>query len=379
MANDLLTLKSRPDRAIGSTNVVMAPLDDASDSGSSLTASDDDQPGRYVGDSSTFSRLVGGDDIDSDQPVKRSRLSLSRPKLNVPAPQQQEDSDDTPAADDPDESDSADLDALVHEVPTPEEADAVDMATDHEDITSFLQVPVAESTRQTSPSKRGGRRQRGGRGRFGSGGHNRGNLLTPKKNTARDDSLARQSPGGAEVTGILDRLPGRRRAHHADIDIEVDLRRQLELRVGYRALAKALKPLLAEIANRTASDLKTEDELYKQCPEYQEVLDELDDRLQQRLNVIQIEHDEEEQRLQRIHDAEDVIIHDSYEVCDRLDEKHYMLTLFRLPCWICKVTHCYTVNSSFSKHCEDSTMVIVTSLRESTFETPPGILLSNSH
>jgi len=348
----------------------MAPVDNASDSGSSLTASDDEQPVRYVGDSSTFSRLVGGDDIDSDQPVKRGRLSLSRPKLNVPAPQPQDDSDDTPAVDEADDSDSADLDVLVHEVPTPEEADAVDVATDHEDITSFLQVPIAENTRQTSPSKRGGRRQRGGRGKFGSGGLNRGNLLTPRKNTARDDSLARQSPGGAEVTGILDRLPGRRRAHHADIDIEVDLRRQLELRVGYRALAKALKPLLAEIANRTARDLKAEDELYKQCPEYQEVLEELDERLQQRLDVIQTEHDEEEQRLHRIHAAEDVIIHDSYEVCDRLDEDQYMLTLFRLPCWICKVMHCYTANSSFSKHCEDSTMVIVTSLKGLTFGAP---------
>ena len=300
----------------------MAPADDVSDSGSSLTASDDEQPGRYLGDSSTVSRLVGGDDIDSDQPVKRGRLSLSRPKLNVPVPQQQEDSDDTPAADEHDDTDSVDLDALVHEIPTPEEAEAVDVATDHEDITSFLQVPVADNTRQTSPSKRGGRRQRGGRGKLGGGGLHRGNLLTPKKNTARDDSLARQSPGGAEVTGILDRLPGRRRAHHADMDIEVDLRRQLELRIGYRALAKALKPLLAEIANRTVKDLKEEEEeLYKQCPEYQEVLDELDERLQRRLDVIQTEHDEEEQRLQRIHAAEDVIIHDSYEVRDSLDEE----------------------------------------------------------
>lgn len=317
--NDLLTLKARPKRAIASQSVATVPPDNASDSGSSLTASDDEQPVRYLGDSSKFSRLVGGDDIDSDQPVKRSRLSLSRPKLNVPAPRQQEDSDDTPAPDEQDDTDSVDLDALVHEVPTPEEAEAVDVATDHEDIISFLQVPVTENTRQTSPSKRGGRRQRGGRGKFGAGGLNRATLLTPKKNTVRDDSMARQSPGGAEVTGILDRLPGRRRAHHADMDIEVDLRRQLELRIGYRALAKALKPLLAEIANRTARDLKAEEELYKECPEYQEVLDELDERLQRRLDVIQTEHDEEEQRLQRIHAAEDIIIHESYEVCDGLN------------------------------------------------------------
>ena len=89
-----------------------------------------------------------------------------------------------------------------------------------------------------------------------------------------------------------------------------------------RDRAKALKPLLAEIANRTVKDLKEEEEeLYKQCPEYQEVLDELDERLQRRLDVIQTEHDEEEQRLERIHAAQDVIIHDSYEVCDRLDEE----------------------------------------------------------
>lgn len=127
----------------------------------------------------------------------------------------------------------------------------------------------------------------------------------------------RGSPEPDEPGGPLKRLPGRRRAPHPDIHIEVDLRRQLELKVAYRAIAKALKPVLAELADRTARELREDEELLMQYPEYANIMEELDARLRQRLEVIQASLEEEEHRMHREQIAKKLMIRDRCEVSFR--------------------------------------------------------------
>lgn len=222
-----------------------------------------------------------------------------------------EDTDDTPVYEERDVVN--DVTAITANVSSDDDAD--DVLTDLDDVDIALLAPSPNRLPGSSPVRRGGKRQRGGRGKHANSAIGRGRLPgTPKRGTNRDDSLARGSPSGLEAHRILDRLPGRRRAHHADMDVEVDLRRQLELRVAYRALAKAFKPILAELADRTAQEQRANAELYKQCPEYQEVLDELEEHLNARLALLQTEHDEEESRLQRMYKADLQIVSAHYEV-----------------------------------------------------------------
>jgi len=243
--------------------------------------------------------------------MKRTRLSLGRALTNAPVVED-EDTDDTPAAE---ESQHVHGITAVVTANVTSDDDADDVLTDLDDVDIALLAPSPNRLQVSSPVPRGGKRQRGGRDKNSNGTIGHGRLPgTPKRGTNRDDSLARGSPAGLETHGILDRLPGRRRAHHADIDVEVDLRRQLELRIAYRALAKALKPILAELADRTAQEQRANAELYKQCPEYQEVLGELQEHLDARLALLQTEHDEEESRLQRMYKADEQIVYAHYEV-----------------------------------------------------------------
>lgn len=79
------------------------------------------------------------------------------------------------------------------------------------------------------------------------------------------------------------RLPGRKRQPNPDINIEADLRRQLQLKTNYRAVAKALKPILAELAKRAIEEIKEDDEAYKRHEQYETVSRQLKTRLQERL------------------------------------------------------------------------------------------------
>jgi hypothetical protein len=89
-----------------------------------------------------------------------------------------------------------------------------------------------------------------------------------------------------EPTKMVRRLPGRRRAPNANPSIEADLRRQLNLKMSYRSVVKALKPILAELARRSIDELETEDELYQQCDEYTGVENELYAYLNRRLSQV---------------------------------------------------------------------------------------------
>lgn len=81
---------------------------------------------------------------------------------------------------------------------------------------------------------------------------------------------------GDAPTKMGRRLPGRRRAPHSNINVEADLRRQLNLKMSYRSLAKIQKNILEELSNRATSELQNDPEYYKRCPEYEPLMASLD-------------------------------------------------------------------------------------------------------
>lgn len=88
------------------------------------------------------------------------------------------------------------------------------------------------------------------------------------------------------TTKLVRRLPGRRRAPNANPSIEADLRRHLNLKMTYRSVVKALKPVLAELSRRSLDELETEDDAYQNCDEYHEVMSELDRYMKRRLDQV---------------------------------------------------------------------------------------------
>ena len=115
----------------------------------------------------------------------------------------------------------------------------------------------------------------------------------------RQDSIDTQEINGYEPAVILRRLPGRRRLPHADPEIEADMRRQLELKIAYRAVVKALKPVLIELAERTETQIGSEEEKHKDNDSYNDVVRELGRRFQSRLEIIDNQFHTEETRLER--------------------------------------------------------------------------------
>ncbi|PSN67837.1 hypothetical protein BS50DRAFT_587079 [Corynespora cassiicola Philippines] len=113
------------------------------------------------------------------------------------------------------------------------------------------------------------------------------------------------------------RLPGRRRQPHSDINVETDLRRQLNLKMSYRSLAKIQKNLLEELSKRTTYNLVNEPQFYRQCPEYEPLMASLDEYRQRRLNQVNAERD------QRLAQEERVL------VANRRIEKEQYINRFR--------------------------------------------------
>ncbi|TIA01933.1 hypothetical protein D6C82_03259 [Aureobasidium pullulans] len=96
------------------------------------------------------------------------------------------------------------------------------------------------------------------------------------------------------------RLPGRRRAPHANPKVEAALRRQLHLRMAYRAVAKNLKPILAELSKRSLSNIHKDPESHTTFSEYPVVKESLNDHFEERLAWIQAQKDLNKQRLDQI-------------------------------------------------------------------------------
>lgn len=110
------------------------------------------------------------------------------------------------------------------------------------------------------------------------------------------------------------RLPGRRRQPHPDVNVETDLRRQLNIKMSYRSLAKIQKSLLEELSNRTTNNLENDPEYHKQCPEYPGLMAALDNYRQGRLNQVHAERRLKLEQLERLRIAEEHIQKQQYIV-----------------------------------------------------------------
>lgn len=110
------------------------------------------------------------------------------------------------------------------------------------------------------------------------------------------------------------RLPGRRRAPHPDINVETDLRRQLNLKMSYRSLAKVQKSLLEELSNRTTNSLENDPDYYKKCPEYEPLMAALDEHKERRLSQVKAQRSEKLEQLERVRVATEHIERQKYLV-----------------------------------------------------------------
>ncbi|KAJ4289771.1 hypothetical protein N0V90_011101 [Kalmusia sp. IMI 367209] len=117
---------------------------------------------------------------------------------------------------------------------------------------------------------------------------------------------------GDAPTKMGRRLPGRRRAPHANINVEVDLRRQLNLKMSYRSLAKIQKNILEELSSRTTTSLDNDPEYHKQCLEYEPLMASLDQYREQRLAQVEALRSNKLEQLERVQVAEEHIAKEKY-------------------------------------------------------------------
>jgi hypothetical protein len=113
---------------------------------------------------------------------------------------------------------------------------------------------------------------------------------------------------------VARRLPGRRRQPHPDINVEIDLRRQLTLKTSYRSLAKVQKAILDELSNRTIRNLENDPDFYKKCPEYEPLMASLDERRDCRLDEVNARRTFKLEQLERERLAEENIQRQQYIV-----------------------------------------------------------------
>ncbi|KAJ4362131.1 hypothetical protein N0V95_001589 [Ascochyta clinopodiicola] len=111
---------------------------------------------------------------------------------------------------------------------------------------------------------------------------------------------------------IPKRLPGRRRQPHPDTNVEVDLRRQLTLKTSYRSVAKVLKGVLDELAQRTNKNLQDDPDYHKQCPEYKPLMAGLDQKRDTQLDYLAAWRSERMEQLERVRIAEKQIQEHQY-------------------------------------------------------------------
>ena len=143
------------------------------------------------------------------------------------------------------------------------------------------------------------------------------------------------------------RLPGRRRQPHPDMNVEVDLRRQLNLKTSYRSVAKVLKGYLDELAQRTIKSLDDDPDYHKKCPEYKPLIEGLDRKRDVQLNYLAAWRSERMDQLKRVRVAEEQIQKQQYIV----SQQGYMiyvptLTYPRIASKICETTTCNGATSA---------------------------------
>lgn len=149
---------------------------------------------------------------------------------------------------------------------------------------------------------------------------------TPAESASRagsppDSSFDRESPvKRADAAALAEdgvgkkKLPGRRRAPHPNPKVEAALRRQLHLRMNYRAVAKSLKPVLAELAQRSLKELETNPTAHEESSEYPAVKEGLHQSFERRLAWIQKQKELNKQRLKDMLEAEMEMRRTQYDV-----------------------------------------------------------------
>ncbi|KAF2128777.1 hypothetical protein P153DRAFT_376161 [Dothidotthia symphoricarpi CBS 119687] len=108
------------------------------------------------------------------------------------------------------------------------------------------------------------------------------------------------------------RLPGRRRQPHADVHVEADLRRQLNVKMNYRSLAKVQKILLEELSNRTLKNLQNDPDYHERVPGYAPLMAQLDQRRDARLDQVNAVRTYKLEQLERVRIAEEHIQKEQY-------------------------------------------------------------------
>ncbi|KAJ4340378.1 hypothetical protein N0V87_002671, partial [Didymella glomerata] len=131
------------------------------------------------------------------------------------------------------------------------------------------------------------------------------NSPEPVPDVAIGQSLQNVLPANGDGPAkIPKRLPGRRRQPHPDMNVEVDLRRQLSLKTSYRSVAKVLKGYLDELAQRTIKNLNDDSEFHRNCPEYKPLIDGLDRKRDAQLDYLAAWRSERMDQLERVRVAE---------------------------------------------------------------------------
>ena len=232
-------------------------------------------------------RLSNGSVAASDATIG-STIVVSNPLPDV-------DQDDDAEDENEDESADADIDAYADgdgdgdgDADADADADAdVDVEISQDDIKTSLEMVLPDS--QPTPA---------------------GSVQASPAASPPDSSMEQESPIKRAITSVpgdvgltedggkgKKKLPGRRRAPHANPKVEAALRRQLHLRMNYRAVAKALKPILAELSQRSLSELHKNPKAHEEASEYAVVKEGLLQHFERRLALVQKQKELAKKRL----------------------------------------------------------------------------------
>lgn len=196
---------------------------------------------------------------------------------------------------------SLEQDDDVDEEPEEEDADGDVELPPEEEITTSLEmapttmIPTPAASAQASPAG------------------------SPPDSSVEHDSPIKRAATSVPVTedGNVKgkkKLPGRRRAPHANPKVEAALRRQLHLRMNYRAVAKALKPILAELSHRSLRELENNPKAHEEASEYAGVKEGLHQHFEHRLAWLSKHKELSKKRLNDMLEAEMEMRRSQYEV-----------------------------------------------------------------
>ncbi|KAK3060681.1 hypothetical protein LTS18_007993, partial [Coniosporium uncinatum] len=268
-------------------------------------------------------------DVDPEPPAKRTRLSA---QAQSPSGRRRS---STKSSQSGDQLDSIEipLDASVqeeiranHDVPET----IIEDKAEEEPASAIATANVAAVKRPRGWAIRGGRfkKGRGGRRKL-IPAHTPADSTdvpsVPGTPTAFHDDDDQTDNGDSTQVKAVKRLPGRRRAPHPDPNIEAALRRQLHLKMGYRQMAKTLKSVLAELADRTMDDVQDDPEYHKQFEEHDIVMAELDACRDRRLRALEHELREKRDQLMRVEVAQEEILKKQFDRFAAEQREDYLL------------------------------------------------------